>query len=51
MSCVGGKRRKESEWRSEEVVVTVAGKLRAFKDWLQRIDGITWNIPGTTSGV
>ena len=34
--CVGGQRRKGSEWWSEEVGVAITEKRRAFEEWLQR---------------
>ena len=41
MRCVGGQRRKGSEWWNEEVSRAVAEKRRAFEDWLQRRDRVT----------
>ena len=38
MRCVGGQRRKGSEWWSEEVGLAVAEKQRTFEEWLQRRD-------------
>ena len=36
MRCVGGQRRKGSEWWNEEVGKTLAEKRRALEEWLQR---------------
>ena len=43
MRRVGGQRRKESEWWNEEVGRAVAEKRRAFEEWLQRRDGVTYD--------
>ena len=43
MRNVGGQRRKGSEWWNEEVGRAVAEKLRAFKEWLQRRDRVTYD--------
>ena len=40
---VAMQRRKGSEWWSEELGVEVAEKRRAFEEWLQRIDSITYD--------
>ena len=42
MRLVGGQRRKGSEWCNEEVGRAVAEKRRAFKEWLQRRDRVTY---------
>ena len=42
MRRVGGQRRKGSEWWNEEVGTAVAEKRRAFEEWLQRRDGVTY---------
>ena len=39
---VGGQR-NESEWWSEEVSVAVAEKRRAFEEWVQRRDMVTYD--------
>ena len=44
MRRVGGQRRKGSEWWNEEVGRAVAEKRRAFEEWLQRRDGVTYDI-------
>ena len=38
MRCVGGQRRKGSEWWNEEAGRAVAEKRRAFEEWLLRRD-------------
>ena len=43
MRRVGGQRRKEIEWWNEEVGRAVAEKRRAFDEWLQRRDRVTYN--------
>ena len=43
MRRVGGQRRKESEWWNEEVGRAVAEKRRAFEEWLQRRDMVTYD--------
>ena len=43
MRCVGGQRRKGSEWWNEEVGRAVAEKRRAFEEWLQRRDRVTYD--------
>ena len=43
MRRVGGQRRKGSEWWNEEVGRAVAEKRRAFKEWLQRRDRVTYD--------
>ena len=43
MRPVGGQRRKGSEWWNEEVGRAVAEKRRAFKEWLQRRDRVTYD--------
>ena len=43
MRRVGGKRRKGSEWWNEEVGRAVAEKRRAFEEWLQRRDRVTYD--------
>ena len=40
---VGGQRRKGSEWWNEEVGRAVAEKKRAFEEWLQRRDRVTYH--------
>ena len=50
MRRVGGQRRNGSEWWNEEVGRAVAEKRRAFDEWLQRRDRVTYDIPGTESG-
>ena len=42
MRCVGGQRRKGSEWWSEEVGLAVIEKRRA-EEWLQRRDRDTYD--------
>ena len=42
MRRVGGHRRKGSEWWNEEVGRAVAEKRRAFEEWLQRRDRVTY---------
>ena len=41
--CVGGQRRKGSEWWNEEVGRAVGEKRRAFEEWLQRRDRVTYD--------
>ena len=43
MRCVGGQRRTGREWWNEEVGRAVAKKRRAFEEWLQRRDGLTYD--------
>ena len=43
MRPVGGQRRKGSEWWNEEVGRAVAEKRRAFEEWLQRRDRVTYD--------
>ena len=43
MRRVGGQRRKGSEWWNEEVGRGVAEKRRAFEEWLQRRDRVTYD--------
>ena len=43
MRRVGGQRRKGSEWWNEEVGRAVAEKRRAFEEWLQRRDRVTYD--------
>ena len=43
MRHVGGQRRKGSEWWNEEVGRAVAEKRRAFEEWLQRRDRVTYD--------
>ena len=43
MRCVSGQRRKGSEWWNEEVGRAVAEKRRAFEEWLQRRDRVTYD--------
>ena len=43
MRCVGGQRRNWSEWSNEEVARAVAEKRRAFEEWLQRRDRVTYD--------
>ena len=43
MRRVGGHRRNWSEWWNEEVGKVVAEKRRAFEEWLQRRDSITYD--------
>ena len=43
MRRVGGQRRKGSEWWNEEVGRVVAEKIRAFEEWLQRRDTVTYD--------
>ena len=38
-----GQRRKRSEWWNEEVGMAVAKKRRAFEEWLQRRDRVTYD--------
>ena len=40
---VGGQRRNGSEWWNEEVGSAVAEKRRAFEEWLQRKDEVTYD--------
>ena len=41
--CVGGQRRKGSEWWNEVVSRAVAEKRRALEEWLQRRDWVTYD--------
>ena len=43
MRPVGGLRRKGNEWWKEEVGRAVAKTRRAFEEWLQRIDKVTYD--------
>ena len=43
MWCVGRLRRKGSEWWNEVVGWAVAEKRRAFEEWLQRRDRVTYD--------
>ena len=43
MGRVGGQRRKWSEWWNKEVGKAVAEKRKAFQEWLQRRDRITYD--------
>ena len=43
MRRIGGQRRKGSEWWNEEVGRAVAKKRRAFEEWLQRRDRVTYD--------
>ena len=43
MRRVSGRRRNGSEWWNEEVGRAVAGKRRAFEEWLQRRDRVTYD--------
>ena len=43
MRRVGGQRRQGSEWWNEEVGGAVAEKRRAFQEWLQRKDKVTFD--------
>ena len=43
MRRVGEQRRKGSEWWNEEVGRAVAEKRRAFEEWLQRRDRVTYD--------
>ena len=43
MRRVGGQRRKGSEWWNEEVGRAVSEKGRAFEEWLQRRDRVTYD--------
>ena len=43
MRRVGGQRRKGREWWNEEVGRAVAKKRRAFEEWLQRRDRVTYD--------
>ena len=40
---VGGQRTKWSEWWNQEVGGAVAEKRRAFEEWLQRRDRVTYD--------
>ena len=42
MRHVGGQRRNFSEWWNEEAGGAVAEKRRAFEDWLQQRDRVTY---------
>ena len=43
MRRVGGQRRNGSEWWNEEVGRAVTEKRRAFEEWLQRRDRVTYD--------
>ena len=43
MGLVSGQRRKESEWWNEEVGRVMAENRRAFEEWLQRRDRVTYD--------
>ena len=43
MRRVGGERRKRSEFWNEEVGGAVTEKRRAFEEWLQRRDRVTYD--------
>ena len=43
MRRVGGQRGKGSEWWNEKVGRAVAEKRRAFEEWLQRRDRVTYD--------
>ena len=43
MRRVGGQRRKVSEWWNQEVGWAVAEKIKAFEQWLQKRDGVTYD--------
>ena len=43
MRRVSGQRRKGSKWWNEEVSRAVAKKKRAFEEWLQRRDRLTYD--------
>ena len=43
MRRLGGQRRKESEWWNEEVCGAVSENKRAFEEWLQRRDRVTYD--------
>ena len=43
MRRVGGQRRKGSEWWNEEIGRAVGEKRRAFEEWLQRRDRVTYD--------
>ena len=43
MRRVGGQRRTGSEWWNEEVGRAVDEKRRAFEEWLQRRDRVTYD--------
>ena len=43
MRRVGGQRRKGSEWWYEEVGRSVVEKRRAYEQWLQRTDRVTYD--------
>ena len=43
MRHVGRQKRKGSEWWNEEVGRAVAKKRRAFEEWLQRRDRVTYD--------
>ena len=43
MRRVSGQRRKGSEWWNEEVCFAVAVKRRAFEEWLQRRNRLTYD--------
>ena len=50
MRRVGRRRRKGSEWWNEEMGRAVARKRRAFEEWLQRRDSITYDRYRAHSG-
>ena len=50
MRRVGGQRRKGSECWNEEVSRAVAEKRRAFEEWLQRRDRVTYDRYRAQSG-
>ena len=41
--CLARRRRKGSEWWNEEVGRTMAEKRRAFEEWLERRDRVTYD--------
>ena len=43
MRRVGGQRRNESEWWNEQIDASVAENRRAFEEWLQSRDRVTYN--------
>ena len=43
MRRVGGQRRKGSEWPNGKVGRAVAGNRKAFEEWLQRRDRVTYD--------
>ena len=50
MRCVGRQRINGSEWWNEEVNRAVAEKSRAFEEWLQRRDRVTFDRYRAHSG-